>query len=182
MKKLICLLVLATMVSGCATTYHRQTWTGGYSDTKIQDDIFRVEFAGNAYVSRGKVEDFALLRCAEVTLENGYKYFVILDAKSETQTGAYTTPATAHTYGTVYGTDYGGGYGGSYSGTTYVTGGQTYMFSKPSSSNMIKCFKERPENIPTLVFDAEQIKDNLKKQYKLDKEHKRKLEETDKNN
>ncbi|HQL41364.1 MAG TPA: hypothetical protein PLO93_03625, partial [Candidatus Omnitrophota bacterium] len=115
-----------------------------------------------------RAEDFALLRCAELSLENGYKYFIIIDEKLETQTTSTTTPVTANTYGRVnmYGNQ------GSYSGTTYYSGGETYTFHKPSASNTIKCFKDKPQDSNMMVYDAEQIKQNIRKQYKLDEEAK----------
>jgi len=167
MKKLIYLLVMVILISGCATGYQREGLTGGYADMKIQDDIFKVGFRGNGYCGSERAANFALLRCAEVALENGYNYFVIIDEKSLSQTSSYTTPVTAQTYGNanVYGNS---NYAhGSYSGTTYYSGGQTYFFDKPSTVNTIKCFKEKPENIPTIVYDAKQIRDNLKKYYGL---------------
>jgi hypothetical protein len=167
MKKLICLFVMAMLVSGCATGYQRQSWTGGYTDMKLQDDIFKVSFKGNAYCHQERAEDFVLLRSAEVAIENGYKYFIIIDERSATRTSTYTTPVTAQTYGTasVYG---GPGYAqGSYSGTTYYSGGETYVIHKPSMTNTIKCFKEKPGNAPVIVYDAEQIKNNIKNQYNL---------------
>jgi len=165
MKKLIYLFVMVMLVSGCATGYQRQGLTGGYKDIKLQDDIFKVSFRGNGYCHQERAEDFVLLRSAEVALENGYKYFIIIDEKSATQTGSYTTPVTAQTYGTA--SAYGGsGYAhGTYSGTTHYSGGQTYIFHKPSMSNTIKCFKEKPENIPVMVYDAEQLKNNIGNQY-----------------
>jgi len=161
------------MLSGCATGYQRQGWTGGYSEMKVQDDIFKVGFRGNGYCGSGRAEDFALLRCAEVALENGYKYFIILDEKSGITTSAYTTPVTAQTttqtYGSVQGTAYSNMYTGSYSGTTHGTtsysGGDTYVFHKPSTRNTIKCFKEKPEGVAGIIYDAEQLKTNIRKQY-----------------
>ena len=49
------------LVCGCATGYQRQTWTGGYSNLKIQDDIFKVRFKGNGYcgISQDKVLRYA---------------------------------------------------------------------------------------------------------------------------
>ena len=35
-------------------------------------------FKGNGYTSKDKTFDFALLRSAELTLENGYRYFVVV--------------------------------------------------------------------------------------------------------
>jgi len=167
MKKIICLVVMVILLSGCATGYQRKSWTGGYTDMKLQDDIFKVSFRGNAYCHQERAEDFVLLRSAEVALENGYKYFIIIDEKSRTQTSAYTTPTTAQTYGTA--SAYGGpGYAsGSYSGTTYYSGGQTYILHKPSMVNVIKCFKEKPADASLMIYDAEQIKTNMRKQYGL---------------
>ena len=164
--RIVLVLLLCIGLVGCATGYARRGWTGGYSDMKMQEDIFRVAFSGNAYVGMGRVEDYTLLRSAEVALENGYKYFIIIDEKSATSTGSYTTPVTAQTSGT--GSAYGGsGYAhGSYSGTTTYSGGQTYTFSKPSARNTIKCFKEKPE-LPTMVYDAEQVARNLKNAYNI---------------
>lgn len=161
MRISIILLGLLFLIGGCATGYHKVGFTGGYSETKIQDDIFKVEFRGNAKCSLERAEDFTLLRSAEVALENGYKYFVIIDERTGTQTVAYTMPAMATTSGNVnvYGNT------GSYSSTTNIYGGQTYIFHKPSVRNTIKCFKEKPDNIPTIVYDAEQIIKNIKSRY-----------------
>ena len=159
MKKIIYLFVMLILISGCATGYHKIGYTGGFSETKIQDGIYKVRFSGNSKCEMGRAEDFVLLRSAEVTLENSYKYFVIVDEKSGTKSGVYTTPATAQTYGTSY--------GGVYQGTTTIAGGETFSYSKPRIEKTIKCFKENPENISTIVYDAEQVKNNIRTQYNL---------------
>jgi len=56
----------------------------GYTDQKIEQDRFRVTFAGNSKTDREQVENYLLFRAAEVTLQNGYDHFVI--AKDETET------------------------------------------------------------------------------------------------
>ncbi len=155
----VCVLVLA----GCATAYKPAGWGGGYSDMKLQDDLYKVSFGGNAYTSKGKVENYALLRSAELALENGYKYFIIVKNDASIATSSFTTPARANTTGSVYGS---GNYA-TYSGTTTVSGGQTYVYNKPSADMTIKCFKEDPKDVNGLVYDAQQIMDNLKSQYKL---------------
>lgn len=162
-KANVFIVLLGFIVSGCATGYHREGFTGGYAETKIQDDIFKVGFKGNAKCSLGRAEDFTLLRSAEVAVNNGYKYFIIIDEKSGTQMNAYTTPMTATTSGHVnmYGST------GSYSSTTDVQGGETYIIHKPSARNTIKCFKEKPSNISVVVYDAEQVINNIKTQYKI---------------
>lgn len=177
MNKAAALLVLVVLISGCATGYHSQGFTGGYTDIKLQDDIYKVSFKGNGYCGSERAYNMALLRCAEVALNNGYKYFIIIDGKSLIQTSAYTTPVIANTQGTtsgnvnMYNSGYGsshGHYSSSYLGTTSYSGGETYTFQhSPSASNTIKCFKDKPENISTIVYDAEQIKNNIKAQYNI---------------
>ena len=95
-----------------------------------------------------------------MALENGFKYFIIVDSEKYTKTGAYTTPTTSYTTGSAYGT-------GSYvygSATTTTTGGQTYFYSKPRSTNTIVGFKEKPK-IDGLVYDAEFIVKSIKGKY-----------------
>lgn len=35
MKKVITFVILAVMLSGCATTYHKMSFTGGFSETQL---------------------------------------------------------------------------------------------------------------------------------------------------
>jgi len=77
-----CLVLL--LVSGCATSYGQQNLTGGYTDKQLRYNSFEIVFDGNAYTSSETVDDFAVLRAAELTIENGYQYFGILERKSFT--------------------------------------------------------------------------------------------------
>jgi hypothetical protein len=80
------LLVLA----GCqtATPYHPSTEPGatGYSDEQLAGNRYRVTFTGNSATRRETVEDYLLLRSAEVTLKAGYRTFLFdtRDTKSKT--------------------------------------------------------------------------------------------------
>jgi len=161
--RLLLFFIITCVISGCATTYKPVGLTGGYSDTKLQDDVYQISFKGNAHTGSDKVKDFALLRAAELTLDNGYKYFIILEGSNTTKTGVYTTPVQANTTGNVnmYGNT------GTYTGTTYYSGGQTYIYNKPIYSLMIKCLKEKPEESGIFVYDAIQIKENLSNTYKI---------------
>ncbi len=159
MKKLIAITIATLILQGCATTYQKTGFTGGYSETQLDENVFTVSFRGNGYTGRERVADFTLLRSAELTIENGFQYFAIIDANSYTSNSTYTTPTTSHTTGSVYGT-------GNYaygSATTRTTGGQTYNISKPSSSNTIVCFKEKPETVFT--YNANFIYKNIRQKY-----------------
>jgi hypothetical protein len=132
----IALLVL----SGCATQYHSAGMTGGYSETQLQTNLFSVSFDGNAYTRKGRATDLALLRCAELTIRSGYRYFVILDSATESSTAyintptAYQSSASVQSFGNV-----------AYGNATTVGGGSVAVpLVKPSASFSIMCFSASP--------------------------------------
>ena len=85
-------IIFILMVTGCATTYQSKGLTGGYSDTQLDKDVFRINFRGNAYTSGERAQDFVLLRASELTLENNFKYFAIIDTSSSSKITSFTTP------------------------------------------------------------------------------------------
>ena len=159
MKNLILVATMALFLQGCATSYQKSGFSGGYSETQLDENVFNVSFRGNGYTGRERVADFTLLRSAELMLEHGYNYFAVIDANSYTSNSAYTTPTSSYTTGSAYGT-------GNYaygSATTTTTGGQTYNISKPSSSNTIVGFKDKPSN--TFTYNANFIYKNIRQKY-----------------
>ena len=82
----VCVAVLA----GCqtATPYHpsKGPGTAGYSDLQLTANRYRVTFTGNSATPRDTVENYLLLRSAEVTLKAGYRWllFDTRDTKSQT--------------------------------------------------------------------------------------------------
>src|SRR5438128_1156200 len=91
----------AILLSGCATSYQSNGFTGGYSETRLAPDVFRVVFNGNGYTSGERAQDFALLRASDLTIQGGCSYFAIIDEKNSTSTSSFTTPGHAQT--TAYG-------------------------------------------------------------------------------
>lgn len=155
MKKLSMVFILV-LLSGCATGYHPRRGTGGYSETQFAENVFKVTFKGNGYIDRETVSDYAMLRSAEVALENDFRYFVIIDAQQYSKQGRYTTPTT--TYGSAYNS---GGYA---QGSTTTYGGQTFLISKPASTNTIYCLKEKPDGF---AYEASFIVRSIKQKYKI---------------
>jgi hypothetical protein len=88
----------ALSVAGCATetAYRPATGTGfyrtGYSDTRIEPNRYRVTFSGNSVTDRDVVERYLLFRAAELTVQNGYDYFVMADRDTDRQQRVYSTP------------------------------------------------------------------------------------------
>ena len=76
-NNIICLTVLL-FFWGCATPYQPKGLLGGYSSEPLGNDMLDVRFEGNQNTSQEQVNNYLLYRCAELTIENGFKYFVIL--------------------------------------------------------------------------------------------------------
>ena len=159
MKGLPLLVLLATLAS-CATSYQPTSFSGGYSETRLAEDAFQVSFNGNGYTSKERAADFSLLRSAELTLKNGFRYFVIVSSEKDSAVSSYTSPSTSYTTASAYGSGR-HAYGNA---TTTTYGGQTYETSKPSATNTILCFKEKPA-IPALVLEAEVVVRSIKEKY-----------------
>jgi len=159
MKKLTTIFIIFLFLNGCGTQYSSSGWMGGFSETQLDENMYKVYFSGNAYTSSQSAADMCLLRCAELCLNADYNYFIIIDESQKTTTSTYTTPTQTNTYGTVsaYGnTAYG-------SVNSYTTGGQTYNMSKPSNSNTIVLFKDKPSN--GISYNAKFLYDSLGKKY-----------------
>lgn len=166
MKLSLCLALLSVAVvcPGCATPYQPVGFTGGFSETQLAPDVFRIAFAGNGYTSGERAQDFAMLRAADLCVEHGFKCFAIVDESSSTRVSTFTTPGSAQTTGSVsiYGNGSGNYYGNYYGQTTY-TPPQTYFIHKPRQSLLIQCFNEKPEGVYT--FDVGFLQQSIRGKY-----------------
>lgn len=83
--------VLASILAACAvspTPYQAVGDEGGYADQQLESDRYRVKFEGNDATSRETVEDFALYRAAELTLQTGNDYFKVVSKEVEPVIGS----------------------------------------------------------------------------------------------
>jgi hypothetical protein len=92
-------------LSACATSTPYQPETpgqrihGGYSEQRLGDNRFRVTFDGNTLTSRERVEGYMLYRAAELTVQNGYDWFRVVDRLTERDRRTYTEPSYRPWYG-----------------------------------------------------------------------------------
>jgi hypothetical protein len=138
----VCLLFLS--LAGCSTSYKPNGLTGGYSDMRLSNNTYKVSFRGNGFTSQDKVQNLLLRRCAELTKQNKYRYFVILTGRENHSDSQYTTPASVDTYG--YGNVNSYGYAGAnYYGNSHstITPGQTYHVRRYTDAVMIKMLHSR---------------------------------------
>lgn len=81
MRRLSVVFVFCILAAGCATQYRSsdESITGGFSETQLAPDTWRVLVEGNGFTTRGEAEQFLMRRCAELALEQGKRYFVLGD-------------------------------------------------------------------------------------------------------
>jgi hypothetical protein len=115
MRALLAPLGGVMLLAACATATPYQPLgvrgaaSGGFYEQRLEANRFRVVFAGNSYTSRNRVENYLLFRAAELTVQNGYDGFTIVDRDTErdVDTRVYRSPG----YGGFGGLGY-GPYGG----------------------------------------------------------------------
>lgn len=165
MKKntILAILLAFGFLVGCSTSYKPEGLTGGYADMALNQDTYQVSFRGNAYTSSDQVQTFLLRRCAELTIKNGYRYFVILDSNVNVNTSYYQTPATVQTstYGYYQGNVMGDGYygSGSENSLTTINPGTTSVQNRYKAIAIIKMM-ESNDDIPH-ALDAVIIRRNF---------------------
>ncbi len=151
----------ALMLSACATvTPYKAAPEGvngfGYKDTKIETGKHRVSFRGNSNTDRATVENYILLRAAELTLQDGFGHFVILD---EDEGGERSFSSTGFNNG-FGGRGFGRGFGGrgGFGGTVSTRTRERRQFD---ISVIVQGFpgQKSPENFE--AFNAAEVAANL---------------------
>ena len=110
-------VLLLLLLNACAKPLQPDNYGDLISSTQVDQDTFQVSSPGSADSEDERSIDLSLLRSAEIALENGFNYFVIV--KSD------------------------GLENSAYEATTY--GDESYAHSDPGITNTIVCFKEKPQ-------------------------------------
>lgn len=145
--RFITMTSLLSLFSSCATEYKKMGKYGGYEDKKLDVGLYEVTYQGNTKISDEKIHHYFLRRSAEVTKENQFQYFKILDSKETTQ---FTTvpsegaPATKARV-TVY----------SYSGGQTFKPSENKTLPKFTIIGKIKLYKEGEQ--PMNVYNADEV-------------------------
>ncbi len=128
--------VLALGACATATPYQPlqrgSAASGGYTEQALEANRFQVSFSGNSLTDRRTVETYLLFRAAELTRQQGYDWFAIVDRQTDRNTQVYADPFFNNWGGywgpswRVYGNRFGwsrwggwggmGGYGGGWGG------------------------------------------------------------------
>ena len=74
-------------LAACATSTPYQpagsVGANGYSEQMIEADRARVSFKGNSSTPKEQVETYLLYRAAELTLQNGHDWFLVVDRDTD---------------------------------------------------------------------------------------------------
>ena len=81
------------LLGACATETPYQPSDGGYGyrEQQIEDNRYRVTFAGNPSTPRETVQNYLLYRAAELTVQKGFDYFTMVDQDVERSTRYYSS-------------------------------------------------------------------------------------------
>jgi hypothetical protein len=150
---------LALALAGCAApTPYQPSWMGdgyGYSEQRIEENRYRVSFAGNAAMPRETLENYLLYRAAELTLAQGGDWFVVTARALTPGYGGGSGPRTSVGIG-----------GGSRSGVGVglglglPLGGGGGDGPREATAEIVIRHGAKPATMPD-AFDARAIRQNL---------------------
>jgi len=169
---IISLLFLQVFFAGCVVSTPYQSngignKDGGYSSTRSSSDSLSVIYQGAAYSKSEHIHDYALLRSAELTVESGFKYFVVTSDTDRTRTKWQTMSSprgSSHQRASVTGSAQ-----PTYAATSGGGGGSAYPLTTPAFTLIIKMYKEK-SGIPTSssqIHEAAALVTELRAKYKL---------------
>jgi len=83
-----CMLLLLGCATPQPTAYQESSAESdfGYNETKLTETQYRIEFVGNRFTEESQINDYAMLRAAEVTIQKGYDWFTILTSETDRET------------------------------------------------------------------------------------------------
>jgi hypothetical protein len=142
----LCALALAlSALGGCATAYQSKGMTGGFSETMLSPDTFKINFSGNGFTSAERASDFAILRAADKSLEMGCNYFGVMNEADGASVGSATIGSAG----------WSGHHAWAFSNTVPIV--------KPNTNLLVKCYRDPPPGMS--LFDAHFIAQSIRAKY-----------------
>ncbi len=149
----IAVICLVLTLTACATPYGKYGLLGGYTDSRIDENTFSISVDTNGFTSQQTTSMQALYRAAELTVENGFDFFIIASGANSSTSMAMAMPSSSTSNTTV----------NAYGSTAYARTTTTYAPTTvmpvvfPNSTLIIKSFKgAKPEGVPN-AYDAHAV-------------------------
>ena len=137
---LVSLVCAFAFLSGCGSPYGP---LGGFSETKIARATYRVSFSPYGYIPWDLAYQAGLLRCATLTMQNGYRYFGVLAIENYGSGNSFSLPGKSANAG------------GFYNANTAYNPPQSFSIIWPQPVLTIRMLKDP---IPGVTLDAEIIR------------------------
>ena len=77
--------------------YQEMGFGGSVSAQQMTANTFRIIARGNGYTSSTTVQDYTMLKAAEVTKQQGGSHFELISASDASHVGQFVTPGSAQT-------------------------------------------------------------------------------------
>ncbi|MGD9602167.1 MAG: hypothetical protein AB7Q76_09430 [Gammaproteobacteria bacterium] len=147
---------LAAILAGCATgvqtPYQPLQDNGGFSEQRLEANRFRVTFVGNTLTTREDVENHLLYRIAELTLKEGFDYFLLSENDTEANTMYLQTVTGFDTFDPFYPRYW--------PRTGFASGTALPITSYKAQANVVMFKGTKPEADPD-AYDAHAIQASL---------------------
>ncbi len=155
---LIAAIIGSAVLVACATPtpYQAKVDRYGYANQRVEDDRFRVTFAGNSLTDRETVETYLLYRAAEITQETGGTWFQVTSEDTESLV-SFRTTSTGTGFGrfSYYSGFHNRGFGAGFDSAT------SRPIPRYSAMAMIRVGSGPEPEDDAQVFNAEQVLRNL---------------------
>jgi hypothetical protein len=138
----ILIFLLISVLSACATPPQPGNYHERISSTRLGTDSFIVSYSRTS--DDQQIIDLALLRSAEISLQNGFNYFIVIN--TDTSSAIDTDTSSAGTEFTLH-------------------NGLRLQHANPGATNTIVCFKHKPAGA---AYVALFVKASLRAKYGLD--------------
>lgn len=135
----------------------------GFFETQLAPNTYEVHFDGNNASSRERVDDFALLRAAELCLQAGFRFFAVTSSWRGTNFAMYAERRDMQIDGpaNVFGITNEG------VSTLTVKGAARTTYARPRQILIVGLLDE-PNADRGQVFDAQSLRDTIRFKYGLE--------------
>jgi hypothetical protein len=141
---------LAVLLAGCSTPYGKYGALGGYTDSRIDANTFSISVDNNGFTSQQTTSMHAMYRASELTVENGFDYFVIASGTSNPTSMAMAMPSSSTSTTTL------NAYGSTATTTQYAPVTVVPVVF-PNSTLIIKSFKGTKPTDQANAYDAREV-------------------------
>ncbi|MGE0408228.1 MAG: hypothetical protein AB7P23_03075 [Amphiplicatus sp.] len=169
MFRYLTIAACAAGLAACATSTPYQSAEAGrgygFSEQRIESNRYRITFRGNSSTTRETVENSLLFRAAELTVENGFDHFIVVENDTEART-SYSSTASPAFFGR-----YGYGYPGAYYAFPYYAYGFGWGYPYDSYTREVVRYSAvafvtmhkgpKPADNPQ-AFNAREVIENLR--------------------